>query len=275
MKPSKSIIKAGRGIPMMLPQEDNPFEVRNDKFSISTKAMNLLCYNVYLNGDIGYPHEYTELLDLFRSVPERSLIRFYINSGGGQVNTAMTIINAMNECRGDIVTILDGEAHSAAGYIFLAGHEFVVNPNASMLCHTYSGGSFGKGPDVRKQVDFNYSLVNDYMVTVYSGFLTEAELKSMESGEDFWFKAEDIVERLNNKVSRKVEDLEIPLPEIVSYPSTDAAEIEKIKIEQELAMELAIEEEVKARLKKIKKDKKSDKKEDKKEKEDKKKNESK
>jgi len=72
-----------------------------------------------------------------------------------------------------------------------------VYPYASMLCHVYSSGAFGKRSDVQAQLEHEYPYYRKFFDDIYSGFMTKAELNKVWKGTDLWLNAEQIQERLD------------------------------------------------------------------------------
>lgn len=153
-------------------------------------------YDVYLNFLVDKPHYYFEFLELMRSANEEDEIFVHINNNGGYVDTTMQIINAMNECKAEITTCIEGACHSAASMILLSGDNVKVSKHSSMLCHYYSGMAYGKGSDIESQVLFDKDMYNKFYYQIYNKFLSKKEIQKMISGVDIWLSSEDILKRL-------------------------------------------------------------------------------
>ena len=210
---------------------------------IYESGVNISYFDLYLTGEILSPENYTEMINLLRSVGEGTLIRIYINSGGGDFISAVQIINAMRDSKADIMTILDGNAHSAASFIFLNGGCFVVKPGSSMLCHTYSGGEVGKGPDLKRSLEFHHEQINKFIDENYSGFLSTEETERLKNGEDFWLDYNQITSRLENMVAERT-GTEYVTGYQVNYPTPEELE-ERLIAEAAAMQELEDDEAVK------------------------------
>lgn len=77
-----------------------------------------------------------------------------INSIGGYVDSMFCIIDVMNLIRCDVTTVCIGTACSAASVILLngtAGKRYIT-PNARVMIHEISGGSYGKLLEIEDNV---------------------------------------------------------------------------------------------------------------------------
>ncbi len=172
-------------------------------FSRSESRQN---YDIYLLGEIKSPEHYMEVFNVIQTATAHDVVNLYINSGGGDFWTAMQFISTIAKAECHIHASIEGEAHSAASMIFLACHTYSVPDFASMLCHYFSSGYYGKGEEIAQwshHVERHYKKI---FKDLYKNFLTDAEIDDMINGKDYWLTGVDIVERLNNKV--KIEELE-------------------------------------------------------------------
>ena len=157
------------------------------------------CINYYLTNVLDENSDDSDLntlIDTIRMMSEDDVINIFINSHGGRLDYTIQLINAIKECSGKVVTVIDGICYSAATLVFLAGDEMVLNENISMMCHYYSGGVNGKGGEIEKYVEYIQSFNKAMFSSLYDGFLTKDELRRMFSGEDFWFDFDEISRRL-------------------------------------------------------------------------------
>lgn len=160
-------------------------------------------YHFNLIGAIGEARNYTDLLNTLRSAEEGDEIYIHINSPGGQVATAVQIINGIKSSRATVFGVIEAECASAATVIFLACDAWTVMDNTISLFHQYTSGSYGEGHKQKAQVAavdrWITELNNDY----YSNFLTKKELAKMMEGKDIWLTSEDMRARLEKLVEAK------------------------------------------------------------------------
>jgi len=153
-------------------------------------------HHFYLTGTVDEPEKYTDLVQTMKTAEEHDTIYLYINSPGGYLSSAIQIISAMRNSPAQIITVLEGEAYSAGSLIFLAGHKLVVNDLTSFMINKYSHGVVGKGSDVAIQVAFSERYYDQISKSIYKDVLSEEEMTRMQRGEDFWFTAGELVQRL-------------------------------------------------------------------------------
>ncbi|MDR0631620.1 MAG: ATP-dependent Clp protease proteolytic subunit [Holosporales bacterium] len=93
-----------------------------------------------------------ELLFLESENPNKDIC-LYINSPGGVVSSALSILDTMNYIRCDVVTTCIGQACSAGSLLLTAGAKgkrFAL-PNARIMVHQPSGGAQGQATDIEIQ----------------------------------------------------------------------------------------------------------------------------
>lgn len=154
-------------------------------------------YNIYLTNNIDEVFNYHYFFETLRKASKDDKIIIHINSQGGYIDTTLQIINVMKQCKAEITTIIEGEACSAGSVIFLAGNKRLVREHSLMMCHYYSGGIKGKGNEMISRAKFEDEFFKKFFRKIYKGFMTKDEIERMIGGEDFWFDADEVKERLN------------------------------------------------------------------------------
>lgn len=71
-----------------------------------------------------------------------------VDSYGGQVYTAFGIIDFLQSLQVPIYTICATKAMSAGALLFSCGEKRILSPNAHIMIHGVSGGTWGKADDV-------------------------------------------------------------------------------------------------------------------------------
>lgn len=153
-------------------------------------------HEFYINDEIGGSEDYIELIHTLRTAESNDTIIIYINSPGGSLYTTIQILSAITASRAQVVTSLDGQACSAATFIFLAGHQKVVNAHCTFMIHNYSHTTGGKGNDVAQQVIYMEQYFAKLARSIYMDFLDEFEIKEVIKGNDMWMDSDQVVERL-------------------------------------------------------------------------------
>ena len=154
-------------------------------------------YRYRFNRDIGDISEYTDLLE-FLADSDDVFLDLVFSSDGGDMVTALAIINAIHEskvhCHGSLLT----HAHSAAGIIFLSCASHSVSMNSSLMVHEQqSYGLGGKTSDLVSVVGFETKQHRRLMKRVYEGFLCDSELDQVLAGKELWMADDEVADRLN------------------------------------------------------------------------------
>lgn len=169
-------------------------------FTYIESTLSIKIHHIYLSEGIDDPEKYVEMIHRIKNANQGEVIYIYLNTPGGRLDTAIQIINAMRVSQAKIVTVVEAEAHSAGTMIFLCGDEFIVHDNCSMMFHNFSGGSRGKGNEMKLQIDATVRWFNKLAKDIYYPFLTHDEIDNMIDGKDIWMESEEIRKRLKKMV---------------------------------------------------------------------------
>ena len=159
----------------------------------------------YITGTIeNNVDKYIDLIHLLKTAEPHDKIYIYLNTPGGNLSTTIQICSAIGASAGEVITVIEGEVCSAGTFIFLAGDNYIVRPNCSFMIHNCSHGTFGKGREVRNQVDFTDRYFNELANSFYKDFLTDEEIQLVCDDSDFWMTSNDVLERLGARVVDEV-----------------------------------------------------------------------
>ena len=172
---------------------------QNQRF-ITKQALNI--HEFYVSGDIESPEEYIEWFDVIRNSGQNDILKFYINSGGGDLFTAIQFMRVLGDTEANIIVSVEGMCASAATLIFLCGHQFEVSPHSVFMFHNYSSGVVGKGGEMYDRLAHEKIWSEKLLRDVYSDFLTEEEIVSILNNKDIWMDGDSVVERLKAKVEK-------------------------------------------------------------------------
>lgn len=165
---------------------------------ISKNAVNI--HEFYLSGDIESPEDYIDWFDIIRSASPNDILKFYINSSGGDLFTAIQFLRVLSDTDATISVSVEGACMSAATLIFLCGHQFEVSPHSMFMFHNYSSGVMGKGGEMYDRLSHEKEWSEKLLRDVYSDFLTEKEITSILDNKDIWMDGDECVKRLKKKV---------------------------------------------------------------------------
>lgn len=149
-----------------------------------------------------------QLCTLLRGIEPDDTIFIRINSPGGRWDIAAQIINAINECAGTVIGVIEQECASSATLIFLACQQWQVQPWGEMMIHNASYGAVGKSHEVAARVRSAESQTAQVIATLYKDFLTQDEISEVLKGLDIYLTSEEIVSRLELLVKKQKQEEE-------------------------------------------------------------------
>jgi ATP-dependent Clp protease, protease subunit len=176
--------------------------VKQDERIFTKQLINI--HEFYLSGDIESSEEYIQWFDIIRHSGENDVIKIYINSGGGDVFTAIQFMRALNETSATVVMSVEGLCASAATMILLCGETFEISEHSMFMFHNYSSGAHGKGGEMYDQLQHERKWSEKLLREVYKDFLTESEITSLLDNKDIWMDGEEVIKRLESR-QRKLE----------------------------------------------------------------------
>lgn len=162
-----------------------------------TTVSNSNTYTHRLYGEILEPEHHIDLIDNLYSSGENDVIYIYLNSSGGSLNGAISIIHAINNSKATIICISDGEVASAATLIFFAIKNRIVLKYSYFLLHDGSGSAGIKMNEVLKDAVATSSLLSKMANDLYYPFFSKQEIKKILEGVDYHLDATEMVTRLD------------------------------------------------------------------------------
>lgn len=181
-------------------------EEKKDKLSEWDKDVPIVArgkvVTAYLMSEIYEPEVYNELCYTLEYT-SADYVRLVMNNGGGQLDAMLSIIDAIRKSSAKVVAVLSGTVASAATMIALACDEIEVADHTSWLTHYYSGGSAGKGNEIKAKHLFDEVEIPKMFHTIHKGFFTEEEIERVMDGKDEWLNKEQILARFANMKATK------------------------------------------------------------------------
>lgn len=116
-----------------------------------------------------------KLLAINNSIPIPP-IKLYINSEGGELASALSIVDFIIRSDVPIHTIIEGEAASAATLISVVGHRRFITKNSHMLIHQVRGGMWGKMAEFEEEI-LNMKMYSDKLISIYKKYTNIEEDK--------------------------------------------------------------------------------------------------
>ena len=114
-----------------------------------------------------------------------------INSMGGSVSEGLAIYNLLNDFKGNVTTIVDGFACSAASVIFMAGDKRIVPESGLLMIHNAWGVAEGDSNAMKKYAE-DLEKITQPSVNIYVSKtgLSEEKVKEMMDKETWITSAE-------------------------------------------------------------------------------------
>ena len=107
-------------------------------------------------------------------------IFLHINSAGGEVFGVLSIINLIINNKVNIVTVIEGQACSAATILSMIGSRRQITENSYMLIHNLSSGFWGKMHEMEDEMK-NLTLLTKDIKKMYKTYtnITTTQLESL------------------------------------------------------------------------------------------------
>lgn len=194
---------------------------------LQIKETVLRTYEYKLFGEIGEVDDYFDIIDALNDATTEDEFIIRIDSGGGLLGTADIIINAIENTQARVHGHIEKGCGSAATLVFLACHSYSMTPRAEFFVHTASCGTVGKEHENYASMMFTRKRIHRVIRDAYTGLLTDSEIDNVLNGQDYYFDADELGERLEVYIKFKQEKFE--------------EEMEAFAKEQEKALEEAFE----------------------------------
>lgn len=117
-----------------------------------------------------------------------------INSYGGEVAEGLAIYNLLKSYEGEVTTICDGFACSAASVVFMAGTKRIMPRSSLLMIHNAWTWASGDADDLRKAAD-DLEKITQPSVEIYTSVsnLDADEIKAMMDAET-WIDADEALD---------------------------------------------------------------------------------
>lgn len=117
-----------------------------------------------------------------------------INSYGGEVAEGLAIYNLLKSYAGEVTTICDGFACSAASVVFMAGTKRIMPRSSLLMIHNAWTWARGDAEDLRKAAD-DLEKITQPSVEIYTSVsnLDDDEIKAMMDAET-WIDADEALD---------------------------------------------------------------------------------
>ena len=156
-------------------------------------------FDFHLDDAIGSKSEFRQLLQILYNASEDDVVRLFLSGPGGNLETLLAIINAINCTDAKVIGILTAQAASAHTILALAVPQLQVCPRGRFMIHSASTGTYGKLQEAVSSLESDIKICHNLFEEFYLGFLSEEEMRDLFIGKDFYFDAEEIMQRLKRR----------------------------------------------------------------------------
>lgn len=181
--------------------EENPQEVPtvNQKKLLTKVFLQKTFHHIWLNSEIDSADKYVDIFDCLMQATEGDVVAIHINSPGGDLDTALQIIDAIESTPATTIAFLEGQACSAASMIAMVCENVEVSEYAYMMIHTFSQGVSGKFSDIQNSTDFHRKWWREVFEKLYADFCTPEEIDRVLSGHELWLDTNEILKRFTHR----------------------------------------------------------------------------
>lgn len=169
---------------------------------ISTSKCISSIHEIYLVGEILPPIHYVEVFDQIRHAGDNDLVKIYLNTHGGDAQTAIQFLRVLSETKATTMASVEGYCMSAGTIIFLNCDMFEITDHSRFMFHNYSGGTIGKGGEMYDQVTHERKWSEKFLRDIYKDFLTDDEITGLLDNKDMWMDSDEVMTRMESKVKK-------------------------------------------------------------------------
>ena len=164
-----------------------------------------------------------EVLDGLGADVKQIILR--INSGGGDVFEALTIMNQLKAHAARVTAVVDGLAASAASFIAAGCDEVVMSPGSEMMIHLPSSFEWGDAHAMRKTAD-RLDTITESIIEIYEAKAGEKNWVQLLEAETWLTSAEAVNLGLADRVAEipdagETESLGIDTPDAIEPTGTE------------------------------------------------------
>lgn len=165
---------------------------------VTVRTLQKCEYTIRLERDITCPDDFAEEFACLQQAGPDDVVRFLLLSAGGELGTGLQLIRAIKACQATTIGVIGLDCASAASAVALACDGWEVDEMSSMMVHTASI-SFGQDKlrNVAAAANHSQKMIERFIDSTYTGFLTEEEILDVKNGKDLYFEGEDLADRLN------------------------------------------------------------------------------
>lgn len=155
----------------------------------------------YITSRITEIHNYIDLIHALDQAESDDEIHIHLATPGGDVNTTIAIIHAINRSCARVIAHADAGVSSSGTFIFLACSEWRIHDYSYFMFHdgSVSGGDDSKKfNESKKMIDFVSALYEQMSHDFYSKIFSEREIREILNGTDRYLMGDEVKLRLSD-----------------------------------------------------------------------------
>ena len=168
-------------------------------------------YEFYIDQDILEPSYYRNLITVLNNATENDLVILNINSQGGSLDSAISIMQALRDTRAETIAHTVGSCYSAATLLALSCNNVNVGEFSNWMIHDGSYAVASKSSDIVTRASFENKFIRNIFKSVYIPFISEQEMNDVMRGVDLWMTSEEVRERFTNMQEKLQDEFEAEL----------------------------------------------------------------
>lgn len=128
-------------------------------------------------------------------------IYLYLTTDGGEIYSAMSVVDCIMKLNVPVYTVVDGFVASAGTLISVCGKKRYILPNAYMLIHELRSGVWGKMSEITEEYE-NLKKMMDHLVTIYTDKtgITKKQLEKLLTKDSIWNASECLEKGLVDEI---------------------------------------------------------------------------
>ena len=168
-------------------------------------------YEFYIDQDILEPSYYRNLITVLNNATENDLVILNINSQGGSLDSAISIMQALRDTRAETIAHTVGSCYSAATLLALSCNNVDVGEFSNWMIHDGSYAVASKSSDIVTRASFENKFIRNIFKSVYIPFISEQEMNDVMRGVDLWMTSEEVRERFAKMQEKQQDEFEAEL----------------------------------------------------------------
>lgn len=156
--------------------------------------------DLYLLDEIDSVDRYAAWVPLIQGSTEYDHIVVHISSPGGLLDVSLQLYESLLLCPALVEVSIEGPCCSGASMIMMAADILSITPASYVMCHAFRGGFVGKANEIFANSEFSKPWFQSVVTDVYKDFLSKTEIDRMLNGEDFYFTAQEVLDRFTKVV---------------------------------------------------------------------------